>query len=154
MKALVRLDTPFLPVPAGGLPLPTSMATPVLADSRRREPGSARTPDVTETETIISRDDDDDDDAQPTSTTDPPPRGADVTEAFYALAVLACPVGMGLMMWMMMRGGKQTTPVPPAQPSGSDAELVALRAEVDQLRAEQRDRRGDLGTCSGGAGSR
>lgn len=71
-----------------------------------------------------------------------------MTEASYALALLACPVGMGLMMWFMMRGGKHSTPAPP-QPSTSDAELVALRAEVDQLRAEQRDRRGDLAAPSG-----
>ncbi len=64
-------------------------------------------------------------------------------EAFYALAVLACPVGMGLMMWFMMRGGKQSGPSArdeqPAPPSASDTELAALRAEVDQLRAEHRD---------------
>lgn len=64
-------------------------------------------------------------------------------EAFYALAILACPVGMGLMMWFMMRGGEQSRPnVPaeqPAQPTTSDADVAALRAEVDQLRAEHRD---------------
>lgn len=74
-----------------------------------------------------------------------------MTEAFYALALLACPVGMGLMMWFMMRGGKQTVPT---QPSASDAEFVALRAEVDQLRTEQRDSRGDLGARSEGVESR
>ncbi len=73
-----------------------------------------------------------------------------MTEAFYALAVLACPLGMGLMMWFMMRGGKQSTPVAPAQPSASDAELVALRAEIDQLRATQRDSGGGLGAHTGG----
>lgn len=77
-----------------------------------------------------------------------------MTEAFYALAVLACPVGMGVMMWFMMRGGKHSTPAAPAQPSGRDAELVALRAEIDQLRAAQRDSGGDLGARSGDTGSR
>jgi hypothetical protein len=77
-----------------------------------------------------------------------------VTEAFYALAVLACPVGMGLMMWFMMRGGKHSTPAAPAQPSASDAELVALRAEIDQLRAARRDSAGGLGTHTGDTGSR
>lgn len=77
-----------------------------------------------------------------------------MTEAFYALAVLACPVGMGLMMWFMMRGGKHSTPARPAQPLASDAELVALRAEIDQLRAAQRDSGGDLGARSGATGSR
>ncbi|MBA2638474.1 MAG: hypothetical protein H0U77_00445 [Nocardioidaceae bacterium] len=64
-------------------------------------------------------------------------------DAFYAVAVLACPVGMGLMMWFMMRGGKRSGVSIPAERSvhrsGSDAEVAALRAEVDQLRAQHRD---------------
>lgn len=57
--------------------------------------------------------------------------------SLYALALLACPVGMGLMMWMMMRGGHK-------QPSDADdavkqAELTRLQAEVDQLKAAQRE---------------
>ena len=60
-------------------------------------------------------------------------------ESLYALALLACPAGMGLMMWMMMRG--KTTP------SDTDAEakrveLVGLKAQIDQLLAEQRDANG------------
>jgi hypothetical protein len=56
----------------------------------------------------------------------------------YSLAVLACPVGMGLMMWLMMRGAKQpTTPDPTAQDAST--ELARLRAEIDQLQAAQRD---------------
>lgn len=40
------------------------------------------------------------------------------------LVVLACSVGMGLLMWMMIRG-----------PESAVQELARLRAEVDQLRA-------------------
>ena len=47
----------------------------------------------------------------------------------YGVAVLACPVGMGAMMWSMARGGG-------AAPQ-RDSELQRLRAEVAQLRAEQ-----------------
>lgn len=57
------------------------------------------------------------------------------------LAVLACPVGMGAMMWFMMRGsGSQGAG---SQRSGSQddqaaaAEVARLRAEVDQLRASR-----------------
>jgi len=70
-----------------------------------------------------------------------------MTQAFYALAVLACPVGMGVMMWFMMRGGWHSAP--PAGPTVSDTELAALRAELDRLRAAQRGSRGDVGVPSG-----
>ena len=52
----------------------------------------------------------------------------------FALAVLACPVGMGAMMWFMMRGsGSASTSEPPARAE----ELAALRSEITALRAEQ-----------------
>lgn len=54
-------------------------------------------------------------------------------ETLYPLVVLACPIGMGLMMWMMMRGGKQ--PADPT-PTASD-EIAALRHEVEHLRTFQ-----------------
>lgn len=63
-----------------------------------------------------------------------------MSEALYALAVLACPVGMGLMMWFMMRGMKSS----PAQVKPSEeTELAKLRAEIDQLQARQRDLSGE-----------
>ena len=60
-------------------------------------------------------------------------------ESLYALALLACPLGMGAMMWMMMRGNKE-----PAAPQDADkrAEVAALRAQIDQLEAQTRDSQG------------
>lgn len=75
-----------------------------------------------------------------------------MAEAFYALAILACPVGMGLMMWFMMRGNN-SAPAQPAQTSqGSDPELIRLRAEIDQLRAAQRDSEAGTGRSSAARG--
>ena len=69
------------------------------------------------------------------------------------LPLLACPVGMGLMMWMMMmRPGGRKQPAPsPSQPEPSvpntapmtpaqHAELAQLRAELDELRVDDRTR--------------
>lgn len=59
-------------------------------------------------------------------------------QVFYSLAILACPVGMGLMMFFMMRSGKKVdSPQPPATPFQRDAELARLRAELDQMQAER-----------------
>jgi hypothetical protein len=57
----------------------------------------------------------------------------------YILPALACPIGMGAMMWFMMCGGKDTAAggQQPAQPSGPQTqELAELRTEVEQLRAQ------------------
>ncbi len=63
-------------------------------------------------------------------------------EALYALALLACPVGMGLMMWMMMRGKGHGSA---SSPDAANAdEVTRLRAEVDQLRAGRRDADADV----------
>jgi hypothetical protein len=52
-----------------------------------------------------------------------------------AVAVLACPVGMGLMMWMMMRGQSKGTAT--SEYHGWQQEVQALRAEVEQLKAQR-----------------
>jgi len=60
-----------------------------------------------------------------------------VSELFYALALLACPVGMGAMMWFMMRGNNHGSQSQAG--TAADDEVTRLRAEVDQLRAAQRE---------------
>jgi len=55
-------------------------------------------------------------------------------QIFYGMAVLACPLGMGAMMWLMMRSGKKTS-AEAAPTEASAAELAQLRADLDRLRA-------------------
>lgn len=58
-----------------------------------------------------------------------------MSHVFYSLAILACPAGMGVMMWMMMRGNKQ--PTGPVNDPAKQAELDQLQAQIDALRAQQ-----------------
>jgi hypothetical protein len=63
-------------------------------------------------------------------------------QVFLGLAALACPVGMGLMMWMMMRGQRggsstRTATIPAVSDQDRAAEIDALRAEIDQLKARR-----------------
>ena len=51
------------------------------------------------------------------------------------VAVLACPVGMGLMMWMMMRG--QGKGAAASEDHSSQQEVQALRAEIEQLKVQR-----------------
>jgi len=46
-----------------------------------------------------------------------------------ALCALACPIGMGAMMWFMARGSRSKAPTAPTQPSTLDD----LRHEHDRL---------------------
>ncbi len=71
-------------------------------------------------------------------------------QLLYLLPALGCPLGMGAMIWSMMRSGKSgqsgqsghaLQPGTIAPPAVQDQEIAALRAEVDQLRAAQRDAR-------------
>lgn len=50
----------------------------------------------------------------------------------YGIAILACPAGMGAMMWMMMRGQRGGN----SGPKGPD-QVAELRSEIDQLKAER-----------------
>ena len=54
------------------------------------------------------------------------------------LIVLACPVGMGLMMWVMMRGQRDNPDQPKSTPTDTQQQEIAqLRAELDQLRDDK-----------------
>ncbi|GAA2027301.1 hypothetical protein GCM10009740_16260 [Terrabacter terrae] len=61
-----------------------------------------------------------------------------------AVAALACPVGMGLMMWLMMRGqrhdhaGQDGHVTQGARDGQAVTQLQQLRAEIEQLKAERR----------------
>lgn len=55
------------------------------------------------------------------------------------VAALACPIGMGLMMWMMSKqmGGQSGQPMSGHHPStDSNERLAALRAQQQALEAE------------------
>jgi nitrogen fixation-related uncharacterized protein len=54
------------------------------------------------------------------------------------VAVLACPVGMGLMIWMMMRD--QCKDAAASEHYGSLQEVQALRAEIEELKAQRAGR--------------
>jgi hypothetical protein len=55
---------------------------------------------------------------------------------FYTLALLACPVAMGLMMFMMMRGQNKGSRDRPGG-SADRGEVEALRAEIEALKTDR-----------------
>ncbi len=63
-----------------------------------------------------------------------------------SLPFLACPLGMGVMMWLMMRGKRQKPDVTPVH---SDNRLQALHTEMDQVHAQMNQlMQGDRGLSS------
>ena len=59
--------------------------------------------------------------------------------AFLALAILACPIGMGVMMWVMARGlgGKKDDAASPGEVERLRSEQERLSAEVKRLERER-----------------
>ncbi|MGI8702134.1 MAG: hypothetical protein ACR2JU_13185 [Nocardioidaceae bacterium] len=55
-------------------------------------------------------------------------------QLLYALPVLACPVGMGAMMWFMMRG-KSDKPNDGGLTRAQSSEIARLQTQLDDLRS-------------------
>ena len=56
-----------------------------------------------------------------------------MSESLYALAVLACPVGMGAMMWFMSKGMRSR---PEQRPVRQPSSVTDLRTEQRRLEEE------------------
>ncbi|MCP3818812.1 hypothetical protein NLX86_12040 [Streptomyces sp. A3M-1-3] len=66
-----------------------------------------------------------------------------MSELIKLVPLLACPLGMGALMWFMMRAGRKSTDAPSTGPktaaSGTDPrqqELAVLRQQVDDLKQQ------------------
>lgn len=54
-----------------------------------------------------------------------------------AVVLLACPVGMGAMMWFMGKNSKKDdTPAAPSSVEGLRAEQQRIAAEIDQVESQ------------------
>lgn len=68
---------------------------------------------------------------------------ATVTSLLTPLVVLPCPVGMGVMMWVMMKGNRsqqQSSREPPSEPPSLELlreEQRRLSEEIDRLDSRQ-----------------
>jgi hypothetical protein len=61
---------------------------------------------------------------------------------FLALCALACPLGMGAMMWFMARGSRSKTAPPPRSPSTLDdlrLEHERLGTQIESLEGSHAD---------------
>ena len=58
-------------------------------------------------------------------------------QSLYPLLLLACPLGMGLMMWFMVRGGSHTMRRNDSAAGG--LQMDELRREIAELHAAQKD---------------
>ena len=59
------------------------------------------------------------------------------------LLVLACPVSMGVMMWLMMRGGRQGSSSTP-EPVEQRHRIAALERELAELRGARQPNDSDV----------
>ncbi len=77
---------------------------------------------------------------------------ASIASILTPLALLACPVGMGVMMWMMIRGGKKH----PVSATAADrpASLEVLREEQRRLDVQINYLESDTGATAGADGGR
>lgn len=60
----------------------------------------------------------------------------------YPLLFLACPLGMGVMMWMMMRGDRTNSA--DGATGIHQADLARLQSEIDELKAAREERSAQL----------